>query len=156
MEFLALQPVGFLTPNIQIALIVVLFVLSAWQQYREVKKTGKMYGTYPPSLTPLLAPVYEEILFRGFILSVVLALASVPIAIIVSSVLFGVWHFKNLFWDTKRRVITQVLYTGCMLGPILAVVTLWTGSIWIAIILHQINNLWAPLSKDMWQRFRAK
>ena len=145
MEFLGLKTTWLFTPEIQIILIVALFVITTWIQYREFKKTGKMYGKYPEGWAILFAPIYEEIIFRGFLLSYFIALWSVPVAVIVSSILFGIWHFKNIFWEGEKTVIKQMLYTSIVFGPTAALVTIWTGTIWLAVILHYAHNLVAAM-----------
>ena len=152
MNFLVLKTIGFLSPSIQIAIIVVLFVLMTLYQYREVQKTGKMFFVYPVSVSILFAPLYEEIIFRGFMLSGFLNIYSITVAVVLSSFLFGLWHFKNIFWEGRMGVTKQMLYAGVIVGPIFALVTIWTGTIWVAVILHYINNLWAPISRKIFKK----
>jgi len=45
----------------------------------------------------------------------------------------------------KIKVAGQVLYTTVILGPVFAIITIMTGSIWLAVILHFLNNLLAPV-----------
>lgn len=156
MDFLLVQPIGFLSPSMQIALIAGLFILTTFQQYAEVKRTGKMFDVYPVSVSPLFAPIYEEILFRGFILFGLLTLYSSAWALVVSSLLFGLWHLKNIFWETPRGLAGQMLYAGFIFGPIAAALTLWSGTIWLAVIIHYLNNLWGPISKRLFERFQKK
>lgn len=155
MGFLSLSPLGPLSPEAQILFIVVLFVCMTLYQYKEVQKTGKMFGVYPVSATILFAPLYEEVIFRAGILSAFLALYSVPVAVVLSSVLFGLWHLKNIFWEGKTGVLKQMAYAALIAGPIFALATVWTGTIWLAVILHYINNIWSPISKTLWKRLRA-
>ncbi len=152
MNFLALKSIGFLSPGMQIVSIVVLFVLMTLYQYREVQKTGKMFSVYPVSVSILFAPLYEEIIFRCFVLSGFLNIYSIAVSVILSSFLFGLWHLKNIFWEGRMGVIKQILYAGVIAGPIFALVTMWTGTIWIAVILHYINNLWAPISRKIFKK----
>ena len=154
MNFLALKPIGFLSPIVQIGIIAILFVLITLQQYSEVKKTGKMSLVYPVSVSILLAPLYEEIIFRGFVLSGFMNIYSSVMAVILTSFLFGLWHLKNIFWEGRMGVVKQMAYAGFIVGPILAVITLWSGTIWIAVILHYLNNLWAPISRKLFKRER--
>ena len=141
MNFFEFKTFGFLTPTVQIILIAGLFVLTVLSQYREVKSTGKIYGRYPLGWAIFFAPIYEEIIFRGFILFYFISIYSVTIAIIFSSFLFGLWHLKNIFWDGEKGVLKQMIYTGVIFGPIAAVVTIWSGTIWLAVIAHYTHNL---------------
>lgn len=156
MDFFTLQSVTFLSPGIQILLISILFSLTVLYQYWSSKKTGKMYGVYPVSVSPLLAPIYEEVIFRGFLLAGLLTIYSLTTAVIVSSLLFGLWHLKNIFWEGRKGVFKQMAYAGIVIGPILAMLTVWSGSIWLAVIVHYLNNLWSPISKDLYKKFVAK
>lgn len=156
MDFFTLQSVNFLSPGIQIFLIAALFSLTVLYQYWSSKKTGKMYSVYPVAVSPLLAPIYEEVIFRGFVLAALLSIYSLTTAVIVSSLLFGLWHLKNIFWEGKVGVIKQMAYAGFVIGPILAILTVWSGTIWLAVIVHYLNNLWSPISKDLYRKFIAK
>lgn len=151
MEFFALIPISFLSPLLQILLIAALFILLTLYQFQQVQKTGKMFSIYPPSVSILFAPLYEEVIFRGFVLWGLLSLYSVPIAILITSLLFGLWHLKNIFWDTRAGLTRQILYATLIIGPLLAILTVWSGSIWLAVIVHYLNNLWSPISKELFR-----
>ncbi len=143
--FFNLQNVGFLSPGLQILLIGVLFSATVFLQYRESKKTGKtLRGRFQSPMFFFFCPIYEEVIFRGFILSALLILYSIPIAIIISSLLFSLWHLKNIFVYSKRELAVQMLCTAVVLGPIMAIVTIYTGTLWIAVIAHYFINLFAP------------
>jgi len=135
------KQIGFLTPQIQIITIGVLISLAFLTQLIEYIKTRKVYGHYPWRIYIFFSSIYEEVVFRGFILFGLLIFFPQYIAIIASSVLFGLWHFRNHSFQTNRETIHQVLYTGLIFGPIAAIVTIWTGTIWITVILHYIHNL---------------
>lgn len=78
----------------------------------------------------ILAPVLEEILFRGILLRGMLQQGISPaIAIILSSVLFGLAHMNP--W--------QFLGAG-ILGAIFAYIYYRTKSLWMCIFLHSLNN----------------
>lgn len=156
MDFLALKPISFLSPSLQIGILALLFVAMVLYQYRHSKKTGKMYSVYPVSVSPLLAPIYEEIIFRGFILFGLLTIYPLIHAAVISSLLFGLWHLKNIFWEGPAGVIKQMAYAGLIIGPILTAITIWSGTIWLAVIVHYLNNLWAPISKDLYSRLVLK
>lgn len=150
--FLALKSIWILTLEVQLILISTLFVATTIFQYQYYKKTGKMYENYPVGVSILFAPIYEEVIFRGLILGGLLNFYSPTTAIVISSLLFGLWHFKNIFWETKKGLAYQMLYTGLIFGPIMALVTIWSGSIWLAVVLHYINNLVAPFSRRFVRR----
>jgi membrane protease YdiL (CAAX protease family) len=144
LEIFNLQPIGFLTPTLQIIAISFLFILTILLQYKEYRKTGKtLRGRFQSPTFFFFCPIYEEVIFRGFILSAVLTLYPVFIAIVVSSLLFGLWHLKNIFVFSRRELILQIVCTTVILGPITALLTVYTGTIWIAVIVHYFNNLFA-------------
>lgn len=78
----------------------------------------------------ILAPIFEEILFRGILLRGMLQNKMNPVwAIILSSILFGLAHMNP--W--------QFLGAG-ILGAIFAYVYYRTKSLWMCIFLHSLNN----------------
>lgn len=140
-KFLELRHIGFLSPGIQISLIILLFLGTLYVQRQEYEKTGKTYGRYPWRISTFLSSTYEEIIFRGLVLYGLSQFISIIWAIIVSSILFGLWHIKNYKWQTKKQTIHQVIYTGVIFGPVASVITIWAGSIWVAVIFHYLHNL---------------
>jgi len=100
----------------------------------------------------LFVGIFEEFLFRGFILNMFLSkrengksMGKIA-AVLFASVLFGLVHFLNLF-DNPQLVnytISQVFYalfTGIYLGALY----LKTKSIWVAVICHTVINLYGEL-----------
>lgn len=78
----------------------------------------------------ILAPIIEEILFRGILLRGLLQNGTSPIvAIIVSSLLFGAAHLNP--W--------QFIAAG-FLGAIFGFVYYRTRSLWLCMFLHALNN----------------
>lgn len=145
--FFNLQNVGFLSPGLQIFLIGVLFATTVLLQHREYKKTGKtLRGRFQSPVFFFFCPIYEEVIFRGFIFSALLTLYSIPVAIIISSLLFGLWHLKNIFVYSKRELTLQILCNTVVLGPLMAIITIHTGTLWIAVIVHYFINLFAPFA----------
>lgn len=143
-EVLSLKQIGFLTPSIQILIICLLFVLTIFQQYREYKNTGTVWnGHFPLKTSSFFAAIYEEVIFRGIVFISLMEIYSVFYALVISSLLFGLWHLKNIFYMEQRRLIIQILYTGLVFGPIAGLLTLHTGTIWLAVIFHFCNNLLA-------------
>ncbi len=79
------------------------------------------------------AGICEEILFRGFLLWYFLHF-SVPVAMILSSILFGLAHSYQ-GWQ-------GVLRTGAM-GFVLALAYVLTGSLWVPIFLHIAGDIYS-------------
>lgn len=140
LEVLKLKQLGFISPIIQIILVCVFVTLAVTTQRKEYKLTGKTYGRYPWRVSTFLSSIYEEVIFRGFILFGLLRFLSPLLSIIISSALFGLWHFKNYKWQTSKETLHQVLYAGLVFGPLVCLLTLYTGTIWLGVIVHYIHN----------------
>lgn len=140
-EYLKLKKIWILTPFIQVTIMILFFVAIAILGKMCVLKTGLLFGKpifyY---LAVLFAPVYEEIIFRGFIFGSLTKHFSLPKAIIYSSLLFGIWHLKNIFIADPVALVKQICYTGLVFAPIMCLITYKTKTIWIASILHYLNN----------------
>jgi membrane protease YdiL (CAAX protease family) len=139
-HLLSLRQIWIISPLAQIVIMCVLYVATGLTQLRLYKKTGKLFYNYPPISLLIFAPIYEEVIFRGVLLATFIPLYGILWAVVLQSVLFGLWHLRSLLFMPPKRVAAQVLYTGLILGPILALITLWTGTIWMAVILHFLNN----------------
>jgi membrane protease YdiL (CAAX protease family) len=87
-------------------------------------------------LTPFQAAA-EEYIFRGLIMQVIGAWVRwVPLAIIISTVLFTIGHTQYELWGALSVAV---------MGAGFAIVTWRTGGLEAAIVLHVINNLVALL-----------
>ena len=133
---------------IYIFAITATLALTYFYQSRQFKLEKRVFGYYPWSYRIFIVPIYEEILFRGIILYGLIYHFSIPVAITASSLLFGLWHLKNYKIQPKSATAGQILYSGAVLGPLFAVLTLASGSLYPAILLHALNNLLAPVG---WQ-----
>lgn len=134
-----------LTPGFQIFLVALLFTIYTFVAYSTYQNTDTMFG-YPLSISILFVPIYEELIFRGLILIGLMKFYSWKKAIVISSLLFGLWHLKNIFFISQSELIYQMAYTTFIFGPIVAYITLKSKNIWLAVILHYLNNLLAPFS----------
>lgn len=77
----------------------------------------------------VVAPIAEELLFRGFLLSKLRTVAPTWLAIIIVSALFGALHGAwNLFFDTFT------------LSVVLCIVRIVSGSLWPSILIHMLKN----------------
>jgi membrane protease YdiL (CAAX protease family) len=139
-HFLALKQIWILSPLTQIILMTVLYLATGITQYPMFKKTGRLFYNYPPNSFLIFAPIYEEIIFRGFLFAALIPLYGIIWAIVIQSILFGLWHLRSMLFMPPKRVVLQMLYTGLILGPLFAIITLKTGTIWVAVILHFLNN----------------
>jgi membrane protease YdiL (CAAX protease family) len=83
------------------------------------------------------APLFEELLFRGFLLPGLLrSRLGVTGGILVSSLVFAIPHLQYDLYDMSWVFV---------LGALLAVVRWQTGSLWLVFGLHALNNLLATL-----------
>jgi membrane protease YdiL (CAAX protease family) len=77
----------------------------------------------------ILAPIVEELVFRGLLYQWLRERAGVAAAVLLSAALFAVVHFIPLLIPALFAV-----------GVILALVFEWTKSLWITITLHFFQN----------------
>ncbi len=77
----------------------------------------------------LLAPVAEELAFRGFLLGALLRRFRPWVAILLSSFLFALYH-GNVFQFAPSFVA----------GVVLALLAARTGSVWPGMLLHAVHN----------------
>tara|TARA_Y100000766_G_scaffold170304_1_gene146254 strand:+ start:5429 stop:6319 length:891 start_codon:yes stop_codon:yes gene_type:complete len=75
------------------------------------------------------APLAEEVVFRGYIYTMVKRMAGLPLAVILSGVLFGAVHMNLV-----------ALLPLTVLGIILALSYEYTGSLWAPIAIHFCFN----------------
>jgi len=85
-------------------------------------------------LIVILAPISEEVCFRGMLFGGFRTRLNLPLAAIGAGLVFGALHFS-----TGVSAVPQLI----VLGAIFAVVFEKTGSLWPAIIFHLINNAYA-------------
>lgn len=89
---------------------------------------------------------FEEVIFRGVLLPVLLqrfeqSQQGIFYAIVLSSMVFGIIHFVNLF--AGASVVQTVLQVGYsfLMGMLFAVVFLKTHNLWYSVMLHTIYNI---------------
>ena len=86
-------------------------------------------GGWSVLMLAVLAPVMEEVLFRGILLESVREKYSSGRAIVVSALMFGVIH-----------IIPQQVVNAFVIGLILGFIYVRTDSLWPVIIIHALNN----------------
>lgn len=82
----------------------------------------------------LIAPLVEELVFRGMILRSLLGRLSPWLAVLISTAMFAVLHGHLVHGS-----ITAVL------GLVCAMASLWRGHVWIAVAIHAAYNTTALL-----------
>ena len=86
--------------------------------------------------TCILAPILEEIIFRGLVLNNLLSKRSILYSIVLSSLLFGLIHM-NMLQGVNAFI----------LGLSLAVVYIKTRNIYICMLGHFLNNLFSIIAE---------
>ena len=90
----------------------------------------------------LLPPFLEELFFRGFLITELLALIPVHLAIVTSSFLFACIHLP--YWLSQGALIQTVAVSGSAAFAF-SILTGWlfvkTGSIWPSVLAHFAANL---------------
>ena len=114
-----------------LVLIVALSVLIAplMRLLPEVK-TNVPTGLISMLCVVILAPIFEEVLFRGKIFSVFSATLSPLLSAVISALLFGVMH-SNI----------AVALEAFLIGIVLSYIYILKGSIFAPILLHIMNNI---------------
>jgi uncharacterized protein len=87
----------------------------------------------------IVAPIAEELLFRGLVFHMFNRHLNVKVALIIQALLFGAFHMN----------LVQGLYAS-VLGIVLGIAYLLTGSLWIPILMHIVNNSVALLLPEVW------
>ncbi|MFK4289145.1 membrane protease YdiL (CAAX protease family) [Bacillus sp. RC240] len=127
-------------------LIVMVFSLlptdTSLEDTNEIVKTKSMWFVLMKAITlSFIAPICEEILFRGFILSRFTYKFGIKKAVIFSSVCFGILHLNNVFGTTLFGIISCLMY-------------LKTKSLFPSIIAHMVNNI-IVASRDIFSALQS-
>lgn len=101
--------------------------------------------------------LFEEMAFRGVVFLGILEkrrrrVLDIVIAIIISSVIFGIVHSLNFFYMSPGAVIQQIGYSF-LIGAMCSVVLVRTKNIWICVVLHAIFNFGGALVPTLGKGF---
>lgn len=143
MNFFQLVDFGFFTKEVQIFFILFLFIATVLSRYSRINDLSSKEKDHANNFAHFFAPIYEEIIFRGVIFTTFLVWYSFWQALLFSSVIFGLWHLKNIFILGPRKTLFQILYAGLFFSPIVCVLSYYLHTIWIGVIVHYLNNLWS-------------
>ncbi|MCG2760530.1 MAG: CPBP family intramembrane metalloprotease, partial [Candidatus Delongbacteria bacterium] len=112
-------------------------------------RLGQINIFYALLITSILPSVFEEIAFRGVFLSVMEKKYSKAGLVLMTGLMFGGMHL-NVF----------TLFETSVLGVLLGLITIYSGSIFPAMIMHFINNavtivlmkltINGSINKDVW------
>lgn len=109
--------------------------LLTFVDYNQAQETGfAQIASQPEYILAFLslvviAPVAEEILFRGYLFGKLRKYVSLWLAIFITSLLFAIVHFQ---WNVGIDVF--------VLSVVLCLLRVYTGSLWPAILLHMLKN----------------
>ncbi|KGN03127.1 CAAX protease [Clostridium novyi A str. 4570] len=99
-----------------------------------LENSGTIYDTiYEFILVVILAPIAEELIFRGVILNRLKMRWGVGPAIIISSILFGVLH------------INLAIIGAFLFGVMMCIVYMKTRNIFVTMLIHCVNNFLCSL-----------
>lgn len=87
------------------------------------------------------AGIGEELLFRGIVMDLVSRAAGVPVGLLVASTLFGLAHFITGTYAALAGIV------GLYLGGL----AVWSGGLWVPIVVHALYDLVALVA---WTRTR--
>lgn len=145
---IGLAPVGFVAYLISTTVVmgVVVALISGFPATQAQDIGFQALGSQLDNLLAfltlvVLAPIAEEILFRGYLYGKLKSHTPAIIAAIVASLLFA---FVHLQWDVQNGVfvLTQfnVAVDVFVLSLVLCALRSLTGSIWAGVLLHMIKN----------------
>lgn len=148
-----------------VSLVIVLVVASAvaaagrvprllrlFEDSRRAGLTGRVVARQALLDVPLGTVLVEEVAFRGVVLGLLLAPLGHGWALVVSSLLFGIWHVPSALelheaqsagpagpWARRRTVLATVAFTA-LAGSVFAALRLLTGSLLPPAALHWSAN----------------
>ena len=108
-----------------------------------IRNSFVLANELPPRSTSWLISIpsiFEEVVWRGVILAAFLRVYEQPKAIIFSALCFGLWHVISLQDGSPVLTAGQVVWAAT-LGLFYGYVTLKTGSLLPAMIVHYLGNL---------------
>jgi membrane protease YdiL (CAAX protease family) len=94
-----------------------------------------------PSWMISLPSIFEEVVWRGVVLAAFLRVYDQPKAILYSALCFGLWHILYLLVDGDPILTVGNVIWAAILGLFYGYVTLRTGSLLPAMIVHYLGNL---------------
>jgi len=94
-----------------------------------------------------LPSIFEEVTFRGVVLSLFLTRYSKPQAILFSALGFGAMHLLNLASGQEMVWVLGQFIWSTIFGLFYAVLVLKANSLWPAMLIHYLGNLFiGPLT----------
>lgn len=84
-------------------------------------------------LLVIIQPFCEEFFFRGFLFEKIQKTAGIPLAVIITSVLFGISHLSYTY--------AYAAFTAMFLGVLFSLVVIKTKNLYSAIFAHTLINI---------------
>lgn len=142
-----LKPCGPARLNVLVLAVFLFFFLLAVysnaMSYHGWSSLGRL-TTWRLTATALEAGIGEEVLCRLALVAILYAWirpgrGRLPFAILGSSFLFGAFHLVNLAWQTWPLTLYQLGFTTIS-GVFFALVFLYTGHLWLTILMHFLTD----------------
>ena len=132
---IGLAPIGYIVATLAALGLVSLFSLFPWFNATETQNIGATFIStgWDRALAfiklVIVAPIAEELIFRGWLYGKLRAKVAMPIAILLVSVLFALVHGQ---WNVGRNDLAMSIVL-CGLREV-------TGTVYAGIIMHMIKN----------------
>lgn len=88
----------------------------------------------------VLAPIAEELLFRGFLFSKLRRYLNAGLTILLTTILFAILHVLGITEDGQVQLQWAAVADVFVLAVVLGILREKTGSVWAGILLHAIKN----------------
>jgi len=129
------------------------FPISAYLQGR-TELNEPVYRIFLFFIECLSVGFFEETLFRGILLLVLLDIFSekkygIIRAVILSSLIFGSLHIFNVFDGASIRVIIEQIGYSFLMGMLWAVMYVKTKNLWLVMLLHATYNFFGQVMFEL-------
>lgn len=88
----------------------------------------------------VLAPVAEELMFRGYFLGKLKSYINPWVAVVFTALVFGLLHLPGQMSGGSITLQWSAAIDTFALGLMLGTLRLWSGSVWAGILLHMLKN----------------
>ena len=140
---LSVFPERFTWPYIGATVLFTVLLIASPSNYR-----GGMESVFLLAYSCIVTPVFEELLFRGYIWNQLSGIwGNKWPTYLTTSILFGLWHLAYIdsiafrVEDGLLSVMVWKVVTGLCFGIVLGAVRMKTKNCYAAILLHGVMNL---------------
>lgn len=88
----------------------------------------------------ILAPLAEELLFRGYLLGRMKLVINQWVAVFITALVFGALHLPGAVTDSGITLQWAVAVDTFVLGTVLGSLRILTKNVWASVLLHMIKN----------------